>query len=335
MSKERDTLAGIIWEGGNPFARKLPEITVPHGRPLSINEMKDAIIRLYDESNRKNLDVFAELFAPDFVNYGGAGFSDLHGADAFRDLYVGYLQTFPDMEFIVEDMIAEGNMIGLRATMTGTHEGNFMGIAPPTGRKISWSGMSISTFNDQGQMDQRWQEIDGMSLMQQLGVIPTPPGGDQKPPDPVPPRVTGKRVPAPSELRFLTRRFIDEVWNKGNLEVADEIFHPEATSPSAPQLPTGGEGVKILVNMFRTAMPDYRIDIDKLLVDGDRVMARFIQSGTQTGELMGIPPTGKQVTWTEIGELRFAGRRVVESWYNVDMLGMMQQLGIGGASAGA
>jgi predicted ester cyclase len=87
--------------------------------------------------------------------------------------------------------------------------------------------------------------------------------------------------------------------------------------------------------MFRSAMPDYHMEIIDLLADGDLVLARFIQSGTQTGELLGIPATGKKATWGEIGILRFAGGQVVESWYNVDMLGLMQQLGVGSASAGA
>jgi predicted ester cyclase len=72
-----------------------------------------------------------------------------------------------------------------------------------------------------------------------------------------------------------------------------------------------------------------------LLADGQYILGRFTQSGTQTGELMGIPPTGKKATWGEIGILRFAGGQVVESFYNVDMLGLMQQLGVGSASAGA
>ena len=98
-------------------------------------------------------------------------------------------------------------------------------------------------------------------------------------------------------------------------------------------LPKGPAAVKILTTMFRTAMPDYHMDIIDLLADGDYVLARFTQSGTQTGELMGMPATGKKATWGEMGILRFAGGQVVESWYNVDMLGMFQQLGVGGDGA--
>jgi predicted ester cyclase len=226
-------------------------------------------------------------------------------------------------------------LIGVRGTLGGTHQGNFMGMAPPTGKYVEWTGTAIFRFNNSGLMDARWQEWDGLSVMQQMGVIPAQPGADQKLPVPVPPYVSGKRMTSPSENKAITRRFFEEVWNKGNLAVADEIFHPQATSPSAPQLPTGGEGVRFIASAFRNAMPDYKIKIIDLLADGDYVLINFSQTGTQSGELMGIPASGKQATWGEIGILRFAGGQVVESWYNVDMLGLMQQLGVGGASAGA
>lgn len=324
-----------VWEGSlSPI--RLPG--TPHGRPLSVNEMKDAMVRLYDESNLQHLSVFAEMFAPDFVSFGGAGFRDLHGASEFRELYQQFLAAIPDLNFRVEILVAEDNLVGVRGTLSGHHRGNFMGMAPATGKFLSWTGTAIFQFNNLGLMDARWQEWDGLSVMQQMGVIPAQPGADGNIPAPVPPFVmNGVDGPmtSPSENKALARYFIDEVWNKGNLPVADEIFHPKATSPSAPQLPTGGEGVKVLAQMFRQAMPDYHIEIIDLLADGDYVLARFTQSGTQRGELMGIPPTGKKATWGEIGILRFAAGKVVESWYNVDMLGLMQQLGVGGVSAGA
>jgi len=129
--------------------------------------------------------------------------------------------------------------------------------------------------------------------------------------------------------KALMRRFIDEVWNRGNLGVADELFAPSHTSPSAPSLPPGSAGTKILASMFRSAMPDYHIDIDLLVADDNQVAARLIQSGTHTGgALMGIPATGKKATWTEMGVLRVSDGKIVESWFEADMLGVMQQLGV-------
>ncbi|MFZ2097431.1 MAG: ester cyclase [Anaerolineales bacterium] len=123
------------------------------------------------------------------------------------------------------------------------------------------------------------------------------------------------------------RRMIEEVWNQGNLATADELFAPDHTSPSAPQLPPGSEGVKMLVKMFREAMPDYHMDIDLMVADESQVTGRFTQSGTHTGgDLMGMKASGRKATWTEIGVLKIKDGKIVQSWYEVDMLSMIQQL---------
>ncbi len=292
----------------------------------TINEMKQTIVHLYDELNKMNLDIFNEVFAPDFVSYGWTAFQDVHGPEAYKDTHKQFLSTFPDLQIRVEDVIADGNLCGTFGTLSGTHEGNFMGMAPATHKRITWTGAQLFRFNDAGLIDARWQEWDGVSVMQQLGVMPSPTPVTGEQPYPVPPLVVGKRVSSPSENAAIMRRFIEEVWNKGNMAVADEIFHADATSPSAPMLPNGPAAVKMLAGMFRQAMPDYHMEILQLLADSDRVFARFSQSGTQTGELMGVPASGKKATWTEMGILRFAGGQVVESWYSVDMLGLMQQI---------
>lgn len=301
---------------------------------ITINEIKDRVVRFYVESNKGNLAAYDELLTPDFVSVGGGGLQDVHGREPFKEFYHSFLAAFPDLVFTVDDLIAEGNLCVARSTLMGTHKGDFMGMAAPTGKAISWTGTGFMRFNEAGLMDTRWLEMDGVALMQQLGVIPAP--TDPPPAEPIPPRVTvGVYGTSPSENKAAFRRFIEEVWNKGNLDVADQIFHPGATSPSAPMLPTGGAGVRVIAEMFRTAMPDYHMDILDIVADGDRVAARFTQSGTHTGAgLMGIPPSGKKATWGEMGILRFAGGQVVESWYHLDMLGLMQQLGVGGPTVG-
>ncbi len=125
----------------------------------------------------------------------------------------------------------------------------------------------------------------------------------------------------------IMRRMIEEVWNQGNLATAEELFAPDHTSPSAPQLPPGAEGVKFLVKMFREAMPDYHMDIDMMMSDENQVVARFIQSGTHTGgDLMTMKASGRKAIWTEIGVLKIKDGKIIESWYEVDMLSMIQQL---------
>jgi len=125
----------------------------------------------------------------------------------------------------------------------------------------------------------------------------------------------------------IMRRMIEEVWNQGNMASADELFSADHTSPSAPQLPAGPEGVKFLAKMFREAMPDYHMDIDLLLADDSQVTGRFTQSGTHSGgDLLGMKASGRKATWTEIGVLKIKDSKIIQSWYEVDMLSMIQQL---------
>src|SRR4029078_4494622 len=95
------------------------------------------------------------------------------------------------------------------------------------------------------------------------------------------------------------RKLIEEVWANGNLDLADELFHPEAICPSAPTLPVGPEGTKMICKMVHDAFPDYWVRIDLIAAEADRVGARITQGGTHNGDFFGIPATVKTGVWTE------------------------------------
>jgi len=128
------------------------------------------------------------------------------------------------------------------------------------------------------------------------------------------------------ENKAIFRRMTEDLWNNKNLDVADELFAADATSPTAPSLPPGSEGVKQIARMFFAAFPDLQISIDYLVAEGDKVFGRLTEQGTHRGTFLGISPTGKQVKFTEMGILRIADGKIAESWYDVDMLGLMGQI---------
>ncbi len=286
---------------------------------------KAVICRYVDATNDGELDLFDLFVDENYVEnepIPGQG----PGREELKKAYVVFNGPFPDLEYVFEDLIAEGDLVFGRGVITGTHKGDFMGV-PATGKQIRWTGTRLFRLKDL-QVMEGWINVDMMGMMQQMGVIPAPPAPDPST-FPVAKHVTG--APSTREAnKALMRRFIEEVWNKGNLEVADELFHPDHTSPSAPSLPAGPEGTKMIATAFRNAFPDYHMTIEQMAAEDDRVAARFLQSGTHEGELWGIPPTGKHVKFSEIGILRIADGKIVESWYDVDMLGMMGQLGVGG-----
>ncbi len=133
--------------------------------------------------------------------------------------------------------------------------------------------------------------------------------------------------------KALARRNLEEVWSKGNLAVADEIFAPDYVShqhshAGGPQDVRGREALKTFVLEFRQAFPDFYDIVEDQVAEGDKVVTRFTSVGTQRGPLMGIEPTNKQVRWSGIAIDRVVGGKIAEEWVSWDMMGMMQQLGV-------
>jgi len=137
------------------------------------DERRALIQRMYDETNNGNVEILNELLAPNFVSYGGAGFQDLHGPEAFINLYRTFVAAFPDLKFDVQQIVvSDDDWAAVRGIQTGTHEGNFLGMVPATGKKVAWTGTATFKFDANGKISERWQDLDNLSLFQQLGVIP-------------------------------------------------------------------------------------------------------------------------------------------------------------------
>src|SRR5215204_139671 len=132
------------------------------------------------------------------------------------------------------------------------------------------------------------------------------------------------------ENKAIVRRMIDEILNgQGNLNVADELFAPDYVghNPASPEDTRGPEGVEEFASMFRSAFPDVHLSVEDQVAEGDKVVTRWIASGTHQGDLMGIAPTGKRVTVAGTSVERVVDGKIEETWDNYDALGMMQQIG--------
>jgi steroid delta-isomerase-like uncharacterized protein len=133
--------------------------------------------------------------------------------------------------------------------------------------------------------------------------------------------------------KALVRSFYAEVWNAhnpgatGQYYAADFLDH----NPAIPGQAAGAEGASQVFGGFIAAFPDIHFSIDLQVAEGDIVATRWTSTGTNSGSMMGMPPTGRSVTVTGIDILRIAGGKIAERWGNFDMAGMMQQLGAGQA----
>ena len=123
-------------------------------------------------------------------------------------------------------------------------------------------------------------------------------------------------------------RFIEEFKNNANGDIVDELFSPEFVHHLPdPRLPPGREGLKLIGQVITGGFPDVQVTVEDLLSDGDRVIERTTARATHTGEFNGIPPTGNPVVWTEIHIYQLENGKIVELWSEVNLLGLMVQLG--------
>jgi len=111
----------------------------------------------------------------------------------------------------------------------------------------------------------------------------------------------------------------------------DEFIEPDVVISTPLPLPldvTGAQAFKLVFAMLHRAYPDLHVAVEDLIAEGDKVVGRQVVTGTHQGEHMGIPPTGKAVTYNEIFILRFVNGRIAETWGVVDVLAQMRQLGV-------
>ncbi len=137
---------------------------------------------------------------------------------------------------------------------------------------------------------------------------------------------------SPEANNAIAEKFFNSVWNKGDFSVLDTLIAADAVDHSTvggkPKMEKGSASFRAIVSMFRSAMPDIQLTIDDEIYTGDRVVHRWTLNGTDTGGVMGMPPSGKKLTFSGTTIVRMADGMIVERWANVDELGLLQQLGV-------
>ena len=127
--------------------------------------------------------------------------------------------------------------------------------------------------------------------------------------------------------KALAHRYI-ELWNTGNVALADEILAPTFVDHTHPDRPSGPESVKEEITTFRAAFPDAQVQVQQMIGEGDTIAFRFELRGTHQGTFGPFAPTGKQVVLTGMDFLRTADGKIVELWSTQDTLAWAEQLGL-------
>lgn len=128
--------------------------------------------------------------------------------------------------------------------------------------------------------------------------------------------------------KAVANRLAREVFSHGDMKAFDELLSDDYVNHNipVPGIPGTKAGFKQLVEATRQAFPDIDVHVQDIVSEGDLVVFHDFVTATSKGEFLGVPPNGKQLTWTEIHFLRVADDRIVEHWTNFDQLGILMQL---------
>jgi predicted ester cyclase len=297
-------------------------------------ERNKAVVRRFKElqGTKDEALLDKEVLAPGYKRWRG-GFQHL-AANAQGQGFPStgsYLRgSFPDRYDKVEDIAAEGDMVGMLFKLSGTHKGNFYGIEA-TGKKIDVYEAGVFRLAD-GKITEAWFMADEAGILKQLGVG-------------LPPRMDGLRVPPPvtgagedpdAVLKRLEAGPLDTVQARNKLMVARSKGAAPPADLRAPDFKQRRVGFQHLrdygsakgvgTETITVSLPDRRDLIDGFVAEGDTVWMRFKVAGTHAGKLYGLAPTGKRIEVPEIGVMRFADGKWKDAWYFADELGLMLQL---------
>ncbi len=288
----------------------------PAKRALSAEEEanKAIVMRVLNEYfNQFRVDVIPELFDPNFIIYAADG-STIHGHEGAAFYVNAEKAAFPDLYWLQEDLVVDGDKAVLFFTGYGTFTGEWFGIKP-NNQPIKWVGNAMFVIKDGKVVEDRliWESL---RFLQQLGALPVP---------------EAKTDPAANKQVVHT---IHLSWNEENrgksidhLLADNWVMHPSA-QPNQISL-YGVDQFKKWAAGFLTVMPDFRATIHATVAEGDLVAIRWTVTGTHKGEYLGAKPTGKaiEVTGASMWRVNEQGQNT-DIWFVMDNVKFMKDINL-------
>jgi predicted ester cyclase len=295
---------------------------------------KSVVRRLKESQGTADAEALAQaLQAPDYRRLRG-GFAHLaaNAADqGFPDAGLNLRTAIPDRVDVIEDIVADGDQVGMLFRITGTHRGNLFGI-DPTDRPIDVYEAGIYRLRE-GRVTEAWFMADEAGLLKQLGAK-LPPRTDGRL---VAPPVTGGGEDGDTVLARLAALGATTQTERNKILVARSKSSMPDENARAPDYAQRRQGFQYLRDYGNAhgvgeqtptrALPNRHDRIDELLAESDTVWMRFRLAGTNTRPLYGLPPSNAPVEVPELGIMRFANGKWIEGWYFGDELGLLLQIG--------
>jgi predicted ester cyclase len=307
---------------------------------MSTPEEAKAVIRRWNDEGWSggNYELAHEIIAPVMTVHGAGGQAVGMGPDGLIQLIKTWRTAFPDGTMAVDDLIVEGDLVGIRNTWSGTQTGEFYGI-PPTGRHVEVTSVGLDRVTD-GQVVEGWGELDMVGMMQQLGVMPMAgPGAIAQGKASswgATSTTAGEATTTPEDNKGLLVRFVNAL-AAADTETLQALVDADAFVDHNPVWGSVDlAGAVAMAETLRAAIPDLELSIetDIIVAEGDQAEAHSILTGTHTGaDLFGVAASDSELKWTHTDFVRIANGKIVERWVSADTLTLLQQAGVlpGGA----
>jgi steroid delta-isomerase-like uncharacterized protein len=307
-----------------------PEATCVAATP---EENLAIVRRFYEEGvNGGDVNVFDEVAAPDII-YHSATVGPKTNVEDLKKTYQEAIDAFDGLTYTLLSSAVGPDAVAVRYEAQGKHTGEFRKIAP-TGQTITWMHSAIAHV-ECGKIVEMWAQVNQLDRLKQLGVLATEgpaakmAGAPASVATPIAASDTASCAPESSEdVLAVVDKMRTEVYNGGNLDAMPEFFaegyiHGSANGPDAIGIEEGARRI----GTFLTAFPDLEWTFDEVVVDGDHVAARWTTRGTQDGDLAGFPATGKPVEFAGISNFTVRCGKIVEFQTEMDVVGLLEQIG--------
>lgn len=296
---------------------------------MSISDNKAIARQFFTDFDRRAFNEIPRLLAPgEVAHLPGVP----QGLDwpAHQQYASAFVAAFPDSHHVIEDQIADAENVVTRVTFQGTHTGELMGIRA-TRRTIAMGAMVWFRIKD-GLIAEEWTQFDRLGLMVQIGAAPGPPNV-APPREPAPDRP--ETVATIADPRAVVGRWFERVDRGGVPDVDHYVVknYLDHNPPPIPGLSPGVSGLRQVFAFALTAFGDFHHEVVSIS-EGDKVASRVTGYGTHTGDFLGIPATGKQVSMSGITIHRVKDGKLAEHWAQIDALSLLQQMGAVPAAAG-
>ncbi len=273
--------------------------------------------------NGGDMAAIPEFVAPDSSFHGDSLVGELVGVEGYTMFVANSHTAFPDVHYTIEALVAEDDMVAIRASYAGTNTGP-LGMIPATGAPFVCRAMVAYRFSD-GRVQEGWMDADALNMLIQMGLIP--PMGPPNYTWGTPSTVTGDPG-TPEENKINASREPTEIWNKRDLAAIDEIFSKDYVGHYDMSTVNGLEAYKQYLSGLFTAFPDVHITVEKVFAEGDLVAFVATATGTHLGPFGPAAATGNLMKVQALVIRRMADGKIVELWQMNDMLGMLMQIGL-------